>query len=193
MSRLDPLDYETILKTVHNWPPAHRLMLMQDILKSLISESTSSQAQRNTLEQVLGLLTADQPAPSDAATTSADIPPDSLTARFRGIVESPLTVAELAAAYELQMMGDVEYQFDSIRQETEQLLAQLPPEGLAELATFIEFLRFKYRATEAPAPSPAEQTTPPNPDDDPILQMIGIADVEPFAHEIDEILYGSAQ
>ena len=81
----------------------------------------------------------------------------------------------------------------SIRQETEQLLTQLPPEGLAELATFIEFLRFKYRATKAIAPDPATQAEPPNPDDDPILQMIGIADVEPFAQEIDKILYGSAQ
>lgn len=80
--------------------------------------------------------------------------------------------------------------YETILAEAEQLLAQLPPEGVAELAAFIDFLHFKYPAVEAFAPGPAEQATSPSLDDDPILQMMGLADVEPFAHEIDKILYG---
>jgi hypothetical protein len=56
-------------------------------------------------------------------------------------------------------------------QDTQQLLKQLPPEGIAEFNSFIEFLRFKYQphlrsrtlsqalgllATEQPAPTDAE-------------------------------------
>jgi len=48
------------------------------------------------------------PTPSTSAPVSSEIPSDSLTARFRGFVQSPLSVAELAAAYELHMMGDDE-------------------------------------------------------------------------------------
>jgi hypothetical protein len=47
-------------------------------------------------------------APSSSAPIHSDIPPDSLTTRFRGFVQSPLSVAELAAAYEFHMMGDDE-------------------------------------------------------------------------------------
>ena len=63
---METMNYETILKTVHNWPPAHRLMLMQDILKSLMPELVSARPKRNTLEEALGLLATDKPAPSDA-------------------------------------------------------------------------------------------------------------------------------
>lgn len=56
-------------------------------------------------------------------------------------------------------------------QDTQQLLKQLPPEGIAEFNSFIEFLRFKYQphlrpqtlsqalgllATDQPAPTDAE-------------------------------------
>lgn len=56
--------YETILDIVHHWPPANRLMLMQDILKSLLPEPTPAPPRRRTLAQALGLLATDQP-PSD--------------------------------------------------------------------------------------------------------------------------------
>jgi hypothetical protein len=36
------------------------------------------------------------------------LPADSLTARFQGLVQSPLKVAELSLAYELDLMGDDE-------------------------------------------------------------------------------------
>jgi hypothetical protein len=42
------------------------------------------------------------------ASPQVHIPPHSLTARFRGFVQSPLKVAELSLAYELDMMGDDE-------------------------------------------------------------------------------------
>lgn len=49
------------------------------------------------------------PLPSENQESSqADIPAQSLTARFQGLVQSPLKVAELSQAYELGMMGDDE-------------------------------------------------------------------------------------
>jgi hypothetical protein len=45
----------------------------------------------------------------------------------------------------------------SVKQQAQQLLDQLPPEGLEELLKFIEFLQFKYQLTFPPisAKSPA--------------------------------------
>lgn len=49
------------------------------------------------------------PIPSaNPEASQADIPTQSLTARFQGLVQSPLKVAELSQAYELGMMGDDE-------------------------------------------------------------------------------------
>jgi hypothetical protein len=39
-----------------------------------------------------------------AESISSDMPADSLTARFRGFIQSPLTVAELSEAYELDLL-----------------------------------------------------------------------------------------
>ncbi|MDM8531413.1 hypothetical protein QUF63_09580 [Anaerolineales bacterium HSG25] len=41
-------------------------------------------------------------------TSPLTVPADSLTHRFRGFVQAPLTVSELTTAYELSLMGDVE-------------------------------------------------------------------------------------
>jgi hypothetical protein len=57
--------YETVLKTVRQWPPERRLALVQDVLSTLAPEVSSSQPKRKTLEEALGLLATDQPAPSD--------------------------------------------------------------------------------------------------------------------------------
>jgi hypothetical protein len=46
--------------------------------------------------------------PENPALSQTDIPAQSLTARFQGLVQSPLKVAELSQAYELGMMGDDE-------------------------------------------------------------------------------------
>jgi len=41
-----------------------------------------------------------------------------------------------------------------IKQQAQQLLDQLPPEGLQELLWFIEFLQFKYRLASSAEPIP---------------------------------------
>jgi len=59
-------DYQTILKVVHSWTPTVRVMLMQDVLRSLQPELGGSRPRRATLGTALGMLANDQPAPSDA-------------------------------------------------------------------------------------------------------------------------------
>lgn len=63
-------DYETILHTVEDWPVEQRIQLIQDILSALKSSQTTQMPSRpprkRTLEQALGLLATDKPAPSDA-------------------------------------------------------------------------------------------------------------------------------
>jgi hypothetical protein len=46
--------------------------------------------------------------PKNPTSSQTDIPAQSLTARFQGLVQSPLKVAELSQAYELELMGDDE-------------------------------------------------------------------------------------
>lgn len=59
------LNYETVLEVVQTWPPARRLSLVQDVLKSLAKEIEPLRPQRDTLEKALGLLATERPAPSD--------------------------------------------------------------------------------------------------------------------------------
>jgi len=66
MNTSETINYETILKIVYSWPPASRLILVQDILKTLKPELETTRPQHNTLKQALGLLATTQPAPSDA-------------------------------------------------------------------------------------------------------------------------------
>jgi hypothetical protein len=65
MSAAGTPDYETIIETVHNWPPSRRLHLVQDVLRSLASDMEPQRPRRNTLERALGLLANERPAPSD--------------------------------------------------------------------------------------------------------------------------------
>jgi hypothetical protein len=58
-------DYETVLQTVHRWPPAQRLALAQEMLKTL-SADIEPRPKRNTLAKALGLLRTEYPAPTDA-------------------------------------------------------------------------------------------------------------------------------
>jgi hypothetical protein len=58
-------DYQTILKVIHSWAPAMRLMLMQDVLSSLQPQPSSSRPRRTTLHVALGLLATEDPPPSD--------------------------------------------------------------------------------------------------------------------------------
>ncbi len=59
------LNYETVLEVVQTWPPAKRLSLVQDVLKTLAKEIEPLRPKRDTLEKALGLLATERPAPSD--------------------------------------------------------------------------------------------------------------------------------
>ena len=58
-------EYENILKIVREWPTARRFTLVQDLLKTLAPSQESPIPKRETLRRALGLLSSDQPAPSD--------------------------------------------------------------------------------------------------------------------------------
>lgn len=64
-------------------------------------------------------------------------------------------------------------------------IERLPEDRLHEVLDFIECLRTK-NMKEAGAGLPESL----DPQKDPILKLIGIADVEPFSQNIDEELYG---
>ena len=65
MQTVEVTNYKAIIEIVRDWPPASRLSLVQDVLKTLALEVENAQSKRNTLEKALGLLATDQPAPSD--------------------------------------------------------------------------------------------------------------------------------
>jgi hypothetical protein len=61
-------------------------------------------------------------------------------------------------------------------------LEELPGERVEELLYFIEFLLKRERVKKSKLTL--------NPEKDPILRLIGLADEAPFADNIDEELYG---
>lgn len=58
-------DYDSVLRIIYQRPPANRLALIQDILKSLAPEFETVQHKGSTLKQALGLLATNEPAPCD--------------------------------------------------------------------------------------------------------------------------------
>jgi len=66
MDVLEANSYETVLRTVHRWPPTRRFALVQDVINTLSLETIFPRPRRKTLEKALGLLSTDHPAPSDA-------------------------------------------------------------------------------------------------------------------------------
>jgi hypothetical protein len=66
VNTLEPINYETVIKTVRQWPPARRFALVQDVLSTLAPAETPPKPRRKTLDKALGLLATDRPAPSDA-------------------------------------------------------------------------------------------------------------------------------
>ena len=66
MPTVEPINYRAIIEIIRGWPPASRFSLVQDVLKTLAPGVESSRSKRPTLEKALGLLTTNQPAPSDA-------------------------------------------------------------------------------------------------------------------------------
>jgi len=57
--------YNNIITTISSWPPEEKILLLQDILKSLKTEWPHRPARQNTLETALGLLVGNEPAPTD--------------------------------------------------------------------------------------------------------------------------------
>ena len=66
MNTLKANNYETVLRTVRQWPPDSRFALVQDVINTLAMEVRPLRSRRNTLDQALGLLATGQRAPSDA-------------------------------------------------------------------------------------------------------------------------------
>jgi len=62
MSVLKTDSYETVLKTVRQWPPDRRFALVRDVINTLSPEVVPSRPKRKTLGKALGLLAI----PSDA-------------------------------------------------------------------------------------------------------------------------------
>lgn len=65
-------------------------------------------------------------------------------------------------------------------------LEKLPEDRLQEVLDFVEYLRTK--GGKRPAHKSPDELDPSK---DPILKLMGIADVEPFSQNIDEELYGA--
>jgi hypothetical protein len=65
MNTLKANSYETVLKTVREWPLDRRFALVRDVINTLAAETSPIRPKRKTLERALGLLATGQPAPSD--------------------------------------------------------------------------------------------------------------------------------
>jgi len=63
-------------------------------------------------------------------------------------------------------------------------IEQLPNPCLVELQNFIRYLKFKQSSAKVKS----EKLTL-SPENDPILSLIGLADVAPFSDNIDDTLY----
>ncbi len=66
-------------------------------------------------------------------------------------------------------------------------IEHLPNSSIAELQSFIQYLKFKQSSREIPSDTKQAFT----PEHDPILQAIGGIDVPPFSETIDETLYAT--
>ncbi len=73
---------------------------------------------------------------------------------------------------------------DEIRKKISEEVDKLPEEKLAEVLDYVGYL-----VTRTTKQVPERQLNL-DPAQDPVLKLIGIADVAPFAHEIDTELYG---
>ena len=78
-----------------------------------------------------------------------------------------------------------EYKSQVLKDMVKEALEYLSQEKIAEVFDFIGYLLAKEKREEG------EEETELDPQKDPILKYyIGAVSVEPFAHKIDEILYG---
>ena len=63
---IETISYDTVLKTIREWPLDRRFNLVQDVLATLAPTFRVPRPRRKTLDKALGLLATGQPAPSDA-------------------------------------------------------------------------------------------------------------------------------
>ena len=72
-----------------------------------------------------------------------------------------------------------------LRERLMENLERLSEDDIQEILDFVEFLLTKRNKEKI-----TFQKTVIEPEKDPILKLMGLADVEPFAHRIDQELYG---
>lgn len=65
MNHAENIGYESVLQIVSQWPTAQQIALVEDVLKTLSSRVEPPKRRRRTLDQALGLLATDSPAPTD--------------------------------------------------------------------------------------------------------------------------------
>ncbi|MBI1765964.1 MAG: hypothetical protein HYR56_31555 [Acidobacteria bacterium] len=66
MSQTQSSNYDLVLSTVRQWPTAQQMELVQDVLRELSPRIAPPKKRQKTLVRALGLLTTEQPAPTDA-------------------------------------------------------------------------------------------------------------------------------
>lgn len=71
-----------------------------------------------------------------------------------------------------------------VKQQLLRMLDRLPEDRIQEVLDYVEFLLSKEERRPLSTPGP------PEPAQDPLLQLAGSLDTEPFARRIDEELYG---
>jgi hypothetical protein len=65
MNHTENIGYEGVLKIVSQWPTAQQIALVEDVLRTISSRVEPPKQRRRTLDQALGLLATDRPAPTD--------------------------------------------------------------------------------------------------------------------------------
>ena len=76
------------------------------------------------------------------------------------------------------------YKRQTLEDVVKAAVERLSEDKLVEVFDFVSYLLAKEKREEG------EEETELDPQKDPILKYIGGVSVEPFAHKIDEILYG---
>ena len=78
---------------------------------------------------------------------------------------------------------------DSLKRKLVAEIEKLPEDHLPKVFDLVEKLKAKQKA-QKPLVKPKRKLDPKK---NPLRGLIGIADVEPFAHKIDEELYGKKE
>ncbi len=65
MTQTETTSYENVLDIVSHWPPIQQRALVNDVLKMISPRIQPPRERRPTLNEALGLLATDGPAPTD--------------------------------------------------------------------------------------------------------------------------------